>query len=252
MERKKSELDLAKAVIALDKAKQGIENQRSINREELSILELKEEQVKAKFDDAKRTMNMMVVTAPASGIAIIQKNRRTGEKCAIDDQVWSGFPLIGLPDLSLMKANVMINEVDIAKIDTNQTAFIKLEAFPDSSYRGHVSEIAALARNKDRDSKVKIFDISIILDENNEKLMPGMTVSCEIIVNKVPDRLFIPLEALFNKEGEDIVYVKNGRGFEPRKVEVGPENDNFVVIAGGLEEGEDVALAEPFEKEKEE
>ena len=72
-----------------------------------------------------------------------------------------------------------------------------------------------------------------------------MTVSCEIVVNRVADTLFIPLDALFNKDGESVVYVQNGSGFDLRKVEAGIENDNYVIINKGLEEGERVALVDP-------
>jgi len=106
-------------------------------------------------------------------------------------------------------------------------------------------EIATLARNKRRNSKVKVFDSTILLDENDEKLMPGMTVNCEIIVGRVHDTLFIPLEALFIKDRENVVYVQNGSDFEERKVETGIESDNYVIIAEGLKEGERIALIDP-------
>ena len=154
--------------------------------------------------------------------------------------------MIGLPDLSAMQAIVQINEVDIAKIDTMQKSNIRLDAFPETVFHGKVSDIAALARNKEKDSKVKVFDITILLDESNEKLMPGMTVSCEIILNQIPDTLFIPLEALFNVAGGNIVYLKNGNDFEPHSITIGPENDDYVVIAGGLKEGDQIALMNPF------
>lgn len=247
IDRKKIELDLEKATISLEKAQQEIENQKSINHEEISILELKVQQVKNKLEEAEKTLTMLTVTAPAPGIAIVQRSPYTGEKYTIDDQAYPFRSLIGLPDLSLMKANIQINEVDIAKIDTSQKAIIRLDAFPDTSFYGHVSEIATLARTKDRESKVKVFDVSIIMDENDEKLMPGMTVSCEIIVDNISDTIFIPLEALFNKDGNNIVYLQKGGGFESRIVKVGPENDNFVIIIEGLKEGDAVALTEPSE-----
>jgi multidrug efflux pump subunit AcrA (membrane-fusion protein) len=72
-----------------------------------------------------------------------------------------------------------------------------------------------------------------------------MTVSCKIIVEKINDVLYIPLVALFNKDGDNVVYVKKSGGFEIQNVKVGSENDNFVVVLEGLKEGDEVALAEP-------
>ena len=244
--RKEIELELEKAGIALEKAKLEIESQKSINREEISKQNLRVSQVQTKMEEAKATFEKLSVSAPSPGIAVIEKSMMTRSKYQVDDQVWPGWPMIGLPDLSAMQAIVQINEVDIAKIDTMQKSNIRLDAFPETVFHGKVSDIAALARNKEKDSKVKVFDITILLDESNEKLMPGMTVSCEIILNQIPDTLFIPLEALFNVAGGNIVYLKNGNDFEPHSITIGPENDDYVVIAGGLKEGDQIALMNPF------
>lgn len=250
VERKRIELDLEKAGISLDKAEQEIKNQKKINNEEVSILELKAKQVRNKIKDAETTLAMLTVSAPTLGIAILNRNPYTNEKYQIDDMAIPGWPMMGLPDLSLMRAKVMINEVDIAKIDTFQEVIIIPDAFPDTSFKGHVTEIATLARTKDRNSKVKVFDVGIILDENSEILIPGMTVSCKIIVEKINDALYIPLEALFIKDVDNIVYLKKSSNFEIQNVKIGPQNDNFVVVLEGLKEGDEVALTEPLAKKE--
>jgi len=89
--------------------------------------------------------------------------------------------------------------------------------------------------------------VTVLLAESDTTMMPGMTVSCEIIVDEFADTLFVPLEALFNKAGETIVYVKKGNDFKPRSVSAGAENDDFVMITEGLKEGEQIALVDPTE-----
>jgi HlyD family secretion protein len=243
--RKEIELNLEKSTISLKKAKQEIENQKKINSEEVNKLELKVKQVENKLEQANETLAKLSVFAPAPGIAIIKKSWMTDNKYQVDDQPYPGWPLIGLPDLSQIKASVQINEVDIAKIDTSQKAVIRLDAFPENSFKGKVTEIARLARNKERDSKVKIFDVTILLFETDVKLMPGMTVSCEIIIKEIQDTLFIPLEALFKQDENNIVYLKNDGGFETKPVSIGMENDDFVIITEGLSEGDEIALSDP-------
>ena len=245
IDRKKIELDLEKAAINLDKAEQEIENQKSINNEEESKLDLKVTQVQAKLAEARETLEKFTVKASADGIAIIKKSWITREKYQIDDQVWSGWPLIGLPDLSTMQAKAQINEVDIAKIDTAQAAKISLDAYPDSSYKATVVDISSLARSKEKNSKVKVFDVIVLLSDNNPKLMPGMTVSCEITINTIQDTIFIPLEALFHKEGANIVYLRQGDKFKAQNVKIGFENDDFVLITEGLKKDDKIALTDP-------
>lgn len=243
--KKQIELDLEKAGIALEKARQEIENKKKVHREELSKLELQVQQERTKVEEAEETLAKLTLKAPAPGIAILQKNWTTDNKVQVDDDVWRGQPVIGLPDLSLMQAIVPVNEVDIAKIDTGLKAIIRMDAFPDTSFRGSVTEIAALARNKDKDSKVKVFDVTVLLKESARTLMPGLTVSCEIVVDEIENTIYIPIDALFNREEEIIVYLKKGDGFHAQSVATGPESDDYVVITGGLQEGDAVALLDP-------
>lgn len=245
-------LELEQAAISMERAEREIENQKAVNAQEISKLKLNLNQVQSRLDEALRTLEKMTVTSPSPGIAIIEENWATDQKIAVDDQLWEGFPMISLPDLSLMKAEVAVNEVDIAKIDTSQQAYIRMDAFPDTSFKGHVIEVATLARDLERDSNVKVFDVIVAIDENNAQLMPGMTVSCQIIVDQIADTLFVPLEALFRKSGQYIVYVKKGSQFESRPVTIGDQNQDFVIIAEGINEGDEVALIDPTLGEEEE
>ena len=245
IDRKKIELDLEKSAIQLQKAEQEIQDKARVREQELSKLELRVEQAVTKLRQAEETLRSLSITAPTPGLALLRRNHATDEKFQINDQPYPGWPLIGLPDLDSMQAEVEINEVDIAKITISQAARIRLDAYPDTSFRGHVTSIGALARNKSRNSKVKVFDVIIRVDENDAKLMPGMTVSCDIIIDRFPDTLFVPSDAIFDKEGRSIVYVRNGGGFDERTIETGQESDNYVLIASGLKEGERVALTDP-------
>ncbi len=246
------ELELERAAISLERAEKEIQNQKAVNAEEISKLRLNINQVQSRIDEAMTTLKKMTVTSPSPGIAIIERNWATDQKIAVDDQLWEGFPMISLPDLSLMKAEVAVNEVDIAKIDTSLQAIIRMDSFPDTTFKGHVTEVATLARDKERDSNVKVFDVTVALDENSAQLMPGMTVSCQIIVDQLSDTLFVPLEALFQKNSQNIVYLKKGNHFEPQPVVIGEQNQDFVIIAKGVNEGDQVALIDPTLGQEEE
>jgi HlyD family secretion protein len=245
IERKKIELQLENAAISLKRVEEKIENQKNINQQQISKLKLQVTQEQTKFEEAASTLDKLTVKAPSPGIAIIMKNRNTDIKFQTEDQVWRGLPLISLPDLSQMHSKVMINEVDISKMETNQTAQIRMDAYPDTSFKAHVTSIASLARNKSRNSKIKIFDILLLLDEHDRNLMPGMTVSCEILVEKIADTLFIPLEAVFKNEQGPFVFVKKGTGFKAQSITTGPENDDYVIVVDGIQENDQVALVDP-------
>jgi hypothetical protein len=78
-------------------------------------------------------------------------------------------------------------------------------------------------------------------------LRPGLLANAEIIVERIPDTLYVPFHGVFEVGVGHVVYVKKGDTFEPRKVEVGPRSESQISIKSGLEEGEQIALAMPFD-----
>ena len=245
IDRKQDEFRLEEAAIKLDQASRELENKRNIHREEISKLQLKLQQERAKLNAARATLALLTVAAPASGIAILRKNPYTRNKYQVDDQVYAGWPVIGLPDMSQMKAKVQTSEIEIAKVKLDQQAAVTLDAFPDTTFTGRVIEIAMLARNKSKEAKVKVFDVVVKLDGQDERLMPGMTVSCRLLVEKIPDVLSVPLPAVFKHSGKPVVYRRKGKSFEAQPVTLGAESDTHVVVGNGLSEGDEVALADP-------
>ncbi len=243
--QKEKQLSVERNTLSMDKKRQEIESKEKVNREEINQLRLKVNQEEANVEEAEATLSKLTLKAPADGIAIIGKNWSSDTKFQRDDEVWRGQRLIELPDLNLLQAKVEINEVDISKINTTQSARIRLDSFPDTSFAGYVKDISVLARLKKKDSDVKVFDVTVILSEKDTTFMPGMTVRCEILVKEYPDTLFVPREAIFNSDGQASVHLKKGESFEPRIVETGVENDDYVIIVSGLEPGDVVALADP-------
>jgi len=250
VKKKEIELNLDRAAIALDRAQEQIDNRLKIQKEEIKQKKLSINQDRNRLAEAFETLDKMHLISPSSGIAIINQNWTTGSKFQVGDQCWSGFPLIQLPDLSALRANVKINEVDIAKIDTGLPVEIKPDAFSESTFEGEVHKIANLAVNKDNKSKVKVFPVEINIRGNDEKLLPGLTVSCRIELGKIENALYIPIEALKTEDDQGFVYKKVIGGFEKIGVITGESNKNYIVIIEGLGENDQVALMDPFASEE--
>ncbi len=250
IKKKEIKLNLDKANIALQRAKEQIENKIKIQKEEVRQKNLSIAQDKARLEEAKSTLQKLYVIAPASGIAIIDRNWSNGNKYQVGDQCWAGMPLIQLPDLKLLRANVKINEVDISKITNGLKVEIKPDAFSDSVYNGEVIAVANLAVNKDEKSKIKVFPVQILIKESDEKLLPGLSVSCHIILGKIENALFVPLDAIHSETDKNYAYKKTAKGFEKTEVETGDNNSDFIVILSGLSKSDKIALANPYANEE--
>ena len=249
MMKKQIQLNLEKAEIALERAKEQIDNRIKINVEEIKQKKLSIDQDQARLNEANDALRQLTVVTPSPGIAIISRSWQSGNKYQVGDQVWSGQPLISLPDLSQLKATVRINEVDIAKIVKGLNVEIKPDAFSESKFTGVVKEVANLAVNKEGSTKIKVFPVEIYLSETHKDLLPGLTVSCRIIVDKLEEVLYVPIEAIRTEAGKNFVYKKSGTGFEKVEVETGRNNSDYTIIASGLNEGDEIALMDPYQQE---
>ncbi|MCX6622319.1 MAG: efflux RND transporter periplasmic adaptor subunit [Acidobacteria bacterium] len=79
-------------------------------------------------------------------------------------------------------------------------------------------------------------------------LRPGLLADVEIIVEKIPSAIHVPNQAVFEHDGKPIVYVKLHGRFEERPIRIFKRSESTTVVAGGLKEGELIALANPTEK----
>jgi len=154
--------------------------------------------------------------------------------------------------MSEMMAEVKINEVDVTKIAPGLKTIIKADAYSDTTYTGQVTRVANLAQKKDYNSKIKIFPAEILITGKPEKLLPGLTVSCRILVREIPVVLYIPVEAVNKSQGIEYVYVRKGAGFSRQEVRVGAVNTDYAVIVEGVAENDELALADPFLNKQEE
>ena len=240
-------LRLRQSEISLEQAKVKIESQKTMDAAETRTLQLKIEQAQAELSKAKRQVKQMTLTAPAPGLVVYQKIWKGGgmEKIKVGDTPWRGQSLIQLPDLSKMQVSTEISEIDIGKLEKGRTATIKLDAFPDPTFTGSVIDIASLAHEKEGQNEIKVFDVIIDINEVDKILKPGMTAKTSILIESIPDQMFVPIEAVFEKDGVKVVYLLDGKT-KPVEVTPGRRNYNFVIIQAELEPGSLITLVDPM------
>lgn len=79
-------------------------------------------------------------------------------------------------------------------------------------------------------------------------LRPGLLADVEIIVEKIPNAIHIPAQAVFEREGKLVVYVKEGNNFVPRTIKLARRSESTLVVSEGLKPGETIAMANPEAK----
>jgi multidrug efflux pump subunit AcrA (membrane-fusion protein) len=81
-------------------------------------------------------------------------------------------------------------------------------------------------------------------------LRPGLLADVEIQVEKLPDVIHVPAQAVFQKNGQFLVYVQKNGKFEPRPVQLVKQSESMMVISSGVQAGEIVAMADPSADKK--
>jgi multidrug efflux pump subunit AcrA (membrane-fusion protein) len=76
-------------------------------------------------------------------------------------------------------------------------------------------------------------------------LRPGLLADVQVIIEKIPNAIYIPAQAVFERDGKPVVYVKTAQRFEERAVKLAKRSESTMVIAEGLKASEDVALTNP-------
>jgi multidrug resistance efflux pump len=243
------DLNFKNAEISLKRQEETIKNQKIINGVDFKNAQLRINRQEMFLKQAKDEREKLIIRAPMDGLVVYKENFRstTREKFKVGDTPVRRMPLIELPDLSVMQVKTSINEIDIRKVERGQKAVIRLDAVQNAVFTGIITDIAYLAR-RERSSNVKVFDVIITIDGGeNQLLKPGMSSTVEIITEKIDSEKYIPIESVFEKEGKTIAYVvgSSGSSWNEREVKVGKTNNNYIVVEGGLEEGEKVALRDP-------
>lgn len=181
--RKVKELEFSQAKIAFERAKRQVELNKIREKSDLKIQQIRVERLKSDIESAYEILPQLTIRTPNSGIFQIARNRRTREFIKVGDELYQNNPIGSVPDLTWMKVVTTVSELDFMKLAIGQEVNVRLDAMPEIVFKGEVSYIGKLCRLKDEKSKQKVFDVEVKLLKSDERLKPGMTVSCEFLID---------------------------------------------------------------------
>ena len=189
-------------------------------------------------------MNGFTIKAPAPGMVIYDKEWN-GRKKVVGSQVSAWDPTVAtLPDLTQMESVTYVNEIDVRKIAVGQTAEIALDADPSKRLQGKVDAVANVGEQRPN-ADAKVFEVKITIVTVDTTLRPGMTTANQILTASIPNKLYVPLEAVNSEDSVTFVFKRQGGRVVKQEVETGTMNENEIVIARGVEAGDEVLLTPP-------
>jgi hypothetical protein len=220
----------------LDSARLAYEEVRAATRSLEASVTAARANVKRAEQDVKqqeRKLTEGTVHAPRAGVVVYATtgDLQSSRKITVGMTPFEGMELMYLPDPTSMRVDAEVSEFDLAKVAVGSTVALRLDAYPEASFRGEVESIASLARQK----------ISRITG-----MRPGLSTTAEILVSDNPGVLYVPVAAVFMDEKDrTVVYVRDGDAIRAQPVELGGSTERLAIVRSGVDEGDEVLLAPP-------
>lgn len=258
----KNRIDVGMSEGSLDLVKAQINSHKVSQQTELQRIQTQINKANRDLERTKGYLGSMTLRAPTDGVVNILSNFRSGFSGGQQDppfkegdSVWTGAAIAEIPDLSSMRAEVKLEEVDRGKIKLGQIVKVRVDAVPDKEFEAVVDWISPIAALSFRgmggpQGSDKLFPAYATLKSVDPRLRVGMSASADFIIESQPNVLLIPLRASFTQGGKPSAYVQTGEQFTLRSIEVGRRNESDIVVVKGLREGELVTLEDPKEAAK--
>jgi biotin carboxyl carrier protein len=216
-----STLDAARARLAADESALALEEQR-LERE-------------------KEQLENCTIRSTGEGLVIFPSAAAWKETPDIEEgaTVREQQTLLMIPDLKKMQVKVGIHESKVDRLRLGMKARVQLQ---DVTLDGEVAEIAEVTRPAGWWTGNLVKYDTIIKLPPHPGLKPGMSAIVDVILAEYKDVLTVPVASIIEGTEGYLCWVKSDQGVKRRLIELGDTNDEFVIVKGGLAEGEEVVL----------
>ena len=263
MEQRKNELKRIKSLFKQGfRTEQDIETTQTAYNVATASFEASSQSIveqKALLKSARHNLKEVTINSGMSGV-VTRLNVEEGETAIMGTINNPGTILMTIADLSQIEAEVEVDETEVVYIEIGHEVSVTLDAFPDTTYRGRVTEIgnSPILSSSITGQQGVDFKVVITLTDTIPNVRPGLSADAEIIVAQRDSALSIPIQSLtvrgkkdikgfeasdsLTADGEDIegVFVVSGGNALFRMVKIGISGNKYFEVVSGLDVSEDV------------
>ena len=219
-ELEKAENDVKAAESAL------VERDKSAKAQDSRIM-----QERASLDNAKYDLSKVRIESPIDGI-VTRRNIQEGETAMIGTMNNAGTVLLTLADMSIIQAEVEVDETNIPNVKLGQIAKITIDAIPDKSFKGHVTEIGnspiQATGQQSSSTQATNFKVVVVLDEKVPEVRPGFTCTADVTTATRQGVAAVPIPSVAVRE---LVFDANGQVIkEPKDTKRRRRNNSGSVV----------------------
>jgi len=188
--------------------------------QDIETNEARIKQEQAGLSTTRYNLNQIIITAPMDGL-VTRRSIEEGETAVLGTMNNAGSVLLTIADMSVIEAEVEVDETEIPTVALNQEAKVMIDAVPDRTFKGRVTEIGnSPIQNTTQNTgqrQATTFKVVITLEEPVPDIRPGFTCTAEITTAKRKEVVSVPIQALtvremlFNDKGELVRETPNRR-----------------------------------------
>ncbi len=181
IERQKQQADFKITSELLAQAEQRMKQHKLAMQISEKVQAAKISKAKSRVEELKESMRKLQVKAPKKGMVVLIPNR-DDDKPAIGDTVFMGSRIVALPSLDKIAVKVEFDESHTPDVNLGSDVRVTLDAFPERSFTGKISEIGKTYRSRSRNNLKVVFDAWVTLDQMDLEIMrPGMKATVDLL-----------------------------------------------------------------------
>jgi multidrug efflux pump subunit AcrA (membrane-fusion protein) len=243
IEAEKNTLADEAAGAQLKQLQETYELKRHSAQADIKLLDISRERAETQMKQAEANADRMLVTSPLPGVAVI---RTTWKQSGLleyteGDEVRTGQPVVQVVNPAAMRVRARVNQADMNDLRVGEAVTVGLDAYPDLSFAGTVTQISPIGSQSSLNPKVRTFTVLVLVKGAHPNLMPDLTASLDVELERAPHALVVPRDAVVVDGEQAYVMVQRGGGFERRDVGLGPLSPHEAVVTSGLQDGVVVA-----------
>jgi HlyD family secretion protein len=212
------------------------------------------EQAGATLEGARDTLAKTTIRSPMDGV-VTARRVEEGEVAVIGIQNSPGTVLLTISDMSVVEAELEVDETSIPNVKLGQVALVRLDAYPDQTFRGTVTEVGSSPLDAAANQAIK-FKVKVRVTNPPAGIKPGLSARADILTGFRAHALVVPLQALVVRDierkpgqpapGPDApreqegVYLMAGAKARFQPLKTGLVGDLAIEVVDGLHGGETV------------
>jgi HlyD family secretion protein len=239
IDAEKNQQTLEEARARHKQLKETFDLKRRAAQAQIRVLEIQRDRAFNAMRYARKNTERLSIRSPIDGVVVLNSIWKGGQmgETQEGDEVRPGNPILQVVNSAAMQIRSRVNQADINQLREGQPVRIALDAYPGLVLSGRLENIASVGKTSSLNEKVRSYIVLFSIHGADPRLMPDLSAGVDVELQRLPNVLVVPRDALVQDGQEYIVQADSGSGYSRRSVKIQQLGDVDAVVASGIAEG---------------